>query len=254
MNNILYDFLKQTIEKFDFQKKTQMNYIFVDRILIKADGKEIKSYARDFNYKCRNVLETIIFEKAHISSFEQLNEEFIDILKTPNFSNWVKDKLSYLNLRHFDIFLSYATPNRKGSYNIGDCSLIEIDDGSISIDYYRNEISTLKELISYIIKGHHHLQIIDVGLISSCLIADVHKSKENICSHYGIDQKKLENEYWECYPLKQHITVEGNNHRMFNVVVTIGSCKEAVEIINALNHLNARMEVEQNGRIDIIKK
>ena len=64
----------------------------------------------------------------------------------------------------------------------------------------------------------------------------------------------MENENWECYPLKQHITVEDNNHRMFNVVVTIGSCKEALEIINALNYVNARMEVEQNGRIDIIKK
>ena len=252
MNNILYDFLKQTIEKFDLQNRR--NYIKFDDILIKADGKEIKSFARDFKYTCRNVLETIIFETAHISSFEQLNEEFIDILKTPDFLNRIKDEMSYQNLRSFNISLSYTIPNRKGSYDIWDCSLIEIDDGSISIDYYRNEISTLKELISYIIKGHHHLQIIDVGLISSCLIAVVHKSKENICSHYGIDQKDLENEYWECYPLKQHITVEGNNHRMFNVVVTIGSCKEAVEIINALNHLNARMEVEQNGRIDIIKK
>ena len=141
-----------------------------------------------------------------------------------------------------------------GGRGVSYCSLIEIDDGSISIDYYRNEISTLKELISYIIKGHHHLQIIDVGLISSCLIADVHKSKENICSHYGIDQKKLENENWECYPLKQHITVEDNNHRMINVALTIGSCQEALEIINALNFINARMEVEKNGRIDIIKK
>lgn len=252
MNNILYDFLKQTIEKFDLQNRR--NYIKFDDILIKADGKEIKSFARDFKYTCRNVLETIIYEKAHISSFEQLNEEFIDILKTPDFLNRIKDKMSYQNLRSFNISLSYTIPNRKGSYDIRDCSLIEIDDGSISIDYYRNEISTLKELISYIIKGHHHLQIIDVGLISSCLIADVHKSKENICSHYGIDQKKLENENWECYPLKQHITVEDNNHRMFNVVVTIGSCKEALEIINALNYVNARMEVEQNGRIDIIKK
>ena len=252
MNNILYDFLKQTIEKFDLHNRR--NCIKFDDILIKADGKEIKSFARDSKYTCRNVLETIIFEKAHISSFEQLNEEFIDILKTPVFLNRIKDKMFYQNLRSFNISLSYTIPNRKGSYDIWDCSLIEIDDGSISIDYYRNEISTLKELISYIIKGHHHLQIIDVGLISSCLIAVVHKSKENICSHYGIDQKDLENEYWECYPLKQHITVEGNNHRMFNVVVTIGSCKEAVEIINALNHLNARMEVEQNGRIDIIKK
>lgn len=252
MNNILYDFLKQTIEKFDLHNRR--NYIKFDDILIKADGKEIKSFARDSKYTCRNVLETIFFEKAHISSFEQLNEEFIDILKTPVFLNRIKDKMFYQNLRSFNISLSYTIPNRKGYYDIWDCSLIEIDDGSISIDYYRNEISTLKELISYIIKGHHHLQIIDVGLISSCLIADVHKSKENICSHYGIDQKKLENEYLECYPLKQHITVEGNNHRMFNVVVTIGSCKEAVEIINALNYVNARMEVEQNGRIDIIKK
>ena len=252
MNNILYDFLKQTIEKFDLHNRR--NCIKFDDILIKADGKEIKSFARDSKYTCRNVLETIIFEKAHISSFEQLNEEFIDILKTPDFLNRIKDKMSYQNLRSFNISLSYTIPNRKGSYDIWDCSLIEIDDGSISIDYYRNEISTLKELISYIIKGHHHLQIIDVGLISSCLIANVHKSKEIICSHYGIDQKKLENENWECYPLKQHITVEGNNHRMFNVVVTIGSCKEALEIINALNYVNARMEVEQNGRIDIIKK
>ena len=254
MNNILYDFLKQTIEKFEFQKHTQINYIFVDNILIKANGKEIKSFARDFNYKCRNVLETIIFEKAHISSFEQLNEEFIDILKTPVFLNRIKDKMFYQNLRSFNISLSYTIPNRKGSYDIWDCSLIEIDDGSISIDYYRNEISTLNELISYIIKGHHHLQIIDVGLISSCLIANVHKSKEIICSHYGIDQKKLENENWECYPLKQHITVEDNNHRMINVALTIGSCQEALEIINALNFINARMEVEKNGRIDIIKK
>ena len=252
MNNILYDFLKQTIEKFDLHNRR--NCIKFDDILIKADGKEIKSFARDSKYTCRNVLETIIFEKAHISSFEQLNEEFIDILKTPVFLNRIKDKMFYQNLRSFNISLSYTIPNRKGSYDIWDCSLIEIDDGSISIDYYRNEISTLKELISYIIKGHHHLQIIDVGLISSCLIADVHKSKENICSHYGIDQKKLENENWECYPLKQHITVEDNNHCMFNVVVTIGSCKEALEIINALNYVNARMEVEQNGRIDIIKK
>ncbi len=252
MNNILYDFLKQTIEKFDLQNRR--NYIKYNDILIKADGKEIKSFARDSKYTCRNVLETIIYEKAHISSFEQLNEEFIDILKTPVFLNRIKDKMFYQNLRSFNISLSYTIPNRKGSYDIWDCSLIEIDDGSISIDYYRNEISTLKELISYIIKGHHHLQIIDVGLITSCLIANVHKSKEIICSHYGIDQKKLENENWECYPLKQHITVEDNNHRMFNVVVTIGSCKEALEIINALNYVNARMEVEQNGRIDIIKK
>ena len=48
MNNILYDFLKQTIEKFDLQNRR--NYIKFDDILIKADGKEIKSFARDFKY------------------------------------------------------------------------------------------------------------------------------------------------------------------------------------------------------------
>ena len=54
-----------------------------------VDTKKLKSKVL-LNYKTRKELAYVDFENIQVSSFEQLSEELIEILKTPFFLNWMK--------------------------------------------------------------------------------------------------------------------------------------------------------------------
>ena len=251
MNYILYDFFKQTVANFsDFSSK----------IRIGVNNNEIKSTSRDFYYDFINDLASIEFENSHISSFEQLNEELVEILKDPFFMKWLKKRDS-----SFEIYVDYGFRNKKGTYDTKMWNLVEICNGSISIDYYRKEISTIYDLNDYIssffdsyqkIFGdlNHHLRIKDNALIVACLIAATHISKEDICTHYGIDPYLLENKDLDCYPITKRIVLtDRNNREMPHSFLVARYFQDAVKIINALNKVSAKIEVELEGKVDIVK-
>ena len=250
MNNFLFNFLKQTTESFD-SLESEDYMIDYDELFIIVDTKKLKSKVL-LNYKTRKELAYVDFENIQVSSFEQLSEELIEILKTPFFLNWMKKKS--VNVNTFTIHLTNSIIDRRGFKGIFGCELVKVHNGSFDFDYYRFEISTISELASYIISNYHHLQIKDNRLKASCLIAATYKSKENMCSHFGIDRKMLENENMDYYPIRGHITVIDSNQRMVNVVLSIGSFQEALKILNALSIINAEIKAEQDGKVDIIKR